>query len=661
MDIRRFLAELRGRGVYRVAALYAAGSWALLQVADVMFPIIGLPDWTIVTVLIVAALGFPVALVLAWIFDLTASGLVEANKAAVDYGRLQLSTARLVELGLLLALVGLVGFLYLERLSSLESPAEVAAEDSARANRPSVAVMAFENMSDDPSAEYFGDGLAEEILNLLAQLTELDVAARTSSFYYKGKQVDLREVGRKLNVNHVLEGSVRRSGNRVRVTAQLIEMDSGFHVWSETFDRDYLDIFQIQDQIAMQVVSTMQVILSEGSRAILDDRPSVDPQAYDYYLQGRQYLRKSLSPESLDSAIALFDKALLLDNNYADAYAGLCESHLGFYNLELDSRHFELARSACETALSITPQALSIYVALGNLYTTSGRYAEAVALFEKALEINPRSADALDGLGNTYSLNQQPDLAEQTLIKAIEVQPGHWRGYMKMGAFLFQEGRFGEAIPYYRRITELMPDNAHVFSDLGAAHFLHGNFDRASEALRQSLELEPTALGYSNAGTALFYARQYSQAADMFIKAVEYAPEDFHGWGSLGDAYKYVEGKQGLAPPMYRNAIKLANKRLEVNPTDSETMGLLAHYHANLGERPEALTFLARAAELATGDMYTYYNAATALCALGDMDEAAAALAKAVDLGYSKRMIAVDANLCTLVERPEFRLDARDA
>ena len=180
MDIRRFLAELRGRGVYRVAALYAAGSWAVLQIADIIFPILDLPNWAIISVLIATALGFPVAIVLAWIFDITPSGIVSTDKAAIDYGRLQLSTARLVELGLLLALIGLIGFLYLERLSPWEPSAGDSAEASLRAKPASVAVMAFENMSNDPSAEYFGDGIAEEILNLLSRITEIDVAARTS-------------------------------------------------------------------------------------------------------------------------------------------------------------------------------------------------------------------------------------------------------------------------------------------------------------------------------------------------------------------------------------------------------------------------------------------------------------------------------------------------
>jgi len=253
MDIRRFLAELRGRGVYRVAAIYAAGSWAILQIADVFFPILGLPDWAITSVLLATALGFPVAIILAWIFDVTPAGIVETDSTAINYGRLNLSFARLVELGLLLTLIGLVGFLFVDRLSPGEANESASIEADPSVKRNSVAVMAFENMSVDPSVEYFGDGLAEEILNLLARITEINVASRTSSFYFKGKQVDLREVGRKLGVGYVLEGSVRRSGNQVRVTAQLIEMETGFHVWSETFNRDYGDSFRIQDQIAREV------------------------------------------------------------------------------------------------------------------------------------------------------------------------------------------------------------------------------------------------------------------------------------------------------------------------------------------------------------------------------------------------------------------------
>jgi TolB-like protein/Tfp pilus assembly protein PilF len=655
MDIRRFLAELKGRGVNRVAAFYAAGSWALLQIADVFFPILGLPDWAITGVLVAAALGFPLAIALAWVFEITPAGLVETDSRRLEFGHLSLSPVRVVELVLLIALVCLVGFLYIDRLTENNNDAESPFTSLPEDQRPSVAVMAFENISDDPSAEYFGDGLAEEILNLLTRLNELHVAARTSSFYYKGKDVDLREVGRKLGVGHVLEGSVRRAGDQVRVTAQLIEMKTGFHLWSETYDMDYGDSFRIQDEIARQVVAELQVLLSDNSLDILNDRPILDPQAYDYYLQGREYLRKSLSAESMERAVALFEEAVAQDKDYADAHAGLCDAKLGLYQLDLDPEHFEVARSACETALSIEPEALPVYVALGNLYRLSGRTEEALGQFEQALAIDPRSVDALDGLGQVYRFDNKATLAEKTFLRAIQVQPYDWRGYLSMGGVLFSSGRYEDAIPYYRRITELMPDNANAFNGLGACHSMLGDFDRAVEAFQRSLDLGPTTLAYANLGTNLFYTGHFEKAAEMYSKATESAPEDFRWWGQLGDAYRHADGLAEMAGPMYRKAIQLANKVIEVNPEDAKTLGLLAHYHAGLGDRDNALQYIGKASALAPKDVYVYYDAATALCSLGDEDQAALALKKAVELGYSRKLIVVDANLCSVASRPEFQ------
>ncbi|MEL7044441.1 MAG: hypothetical protein AAGL66_05390, partial [Pseudomonadota bacterium] len=221
MDIRRFLADLKTRGVYRVAAFYLAGCWALLQVADVAFPLVGLPDWAISSLLMAAAIGFPIALCLAWLFDLTAAGIAETDAASED-GSILLTPARVVEISVVATLALLVGYLYMERLSTtgrgLFGEGALAVGDE----RPAIAVMPFANLSNDPSADYLADGVAEEILNLLSSLGELDVAARTSSFYYRGRDVDLREVGKKLAVSHVLEGSIRRAEGRVRVTASFL-------------------------------------------------------------------------------------------------------------------------------------------------------------------------------------------------------------------------------------------------------------------------------------------------------------------------------------------------------------------------------------------------------------------------------------------------------
>ncbi len=651
MDVRRFLAALKGRGVYRVAALYAAGSWALLQVADVFFPILGLPDWSITALLAAAALGFPIAIAFAWIFEINPQGSIGTTPSSVDYGRLKLSPARMLELILLVALVGLVGFLYVERLA----PGRGGEPATSSTERPSIAVMAFENMSDDPSVEYFGDGLAEEILNLLAKLSELDLAARTSSFYYKGKDVDLRDVGRQLGVNHVLEGSVRRSGDRVRVTAQLIEMETGYHTWSETYDRDFSDSFRIEDEIARQVVGNLQVILSENSQEILDRRPTLVPEAYDYYLQGRDYLRSVPSDERLAAAVVLFERAIALDPEYAEGYAGLCDARLGQYRSNLDLDYFELAREACERALDLNHDAMPVYIALGNLYRYSGQYGASINEFNNALAINPSLIEALVGLGETLALDDKPIQAEAALERAVNVQSFDSRAFIAMGAFLFSLGRFEEAVPYFRRTTELMPDNFQAFNNLGAVYYMMGDLDRAAEAWQRSLSLQPNAVTYSNAGSSLFFLGRYREAAEMYQKAVEYAPEDYHSWGHLGDAYRFTDGLQDLAVPMYQNAIQLALERLKVNPSDAGALALVGHYYAASGNREQALLYHARATALAPRDMLVNYHSAQILSTLGELDQAMAALGRAVELGYSTDLVQADAGLAPLRDRQEYK------
>jgi len=545
--------------------------------------------------------------------------------------------------------VFLVGFLYLDRLKPEQQQAGAGA-----AVRESIAVMPFVNMSDMAEVEYFGDGLAEEILNLLARLNELDVAARTSSFYFKNRDVDIKQIAEHLGVRHVLEGSVRRSGDTVRVTAQLIDASNGFHLWSETYDRDFKDTFRIQDEIARQVVDKLQVILSDNSQKILDQRPVLDPQAYDYYLRGREYLRGSLSADNLDQAEELFRKAVELDPEYAEAYAGLCDSYLGHYRIEFDPVQYQHAETACQQALELDSRDPWVYIALGNLYRYSGKYGEAINEFDQALAINPNAVDALIGLGETYQLDNKPQQANDTLLKAIKLQPNYWRGYMSMGSFLFSAGRFDEAIPYYRRIAALMPDNAEIFNDLGAAYFMINEFESAAEYLQMSLERAPTALAYSNAGASLFFLGRFEEAADMYQKAVEYAPEDFQNWGALGDAYRNTRDYKELAEPMYLNAIKLASERLKINPMDATTLGLVAHYQASIGDREQALQYIARANALSPGNLYVHYNTATTMCALGELDKAREALEKAVELGYSTDLVKIDASLCGLGDDPQF-------
>ena len=570
-----------------------------------------------------------------------------------------MTPVRLAEFSLIITLIMLVGFLYLERLGS-QGRQSAAAERHSRGGsemrqRASIAVLPFTNMSGAENIEYFGDGLAEEILNLLAKLNEMNVTARTSSFYFKNKEVDIQQIGQHLGVEHVLEGSIRKQGERIRVTAQLIDVKSGFHLWSETYDRNFDNVFSIQDDVAKQVVDNLQLILSKASLQALERRSTLDPVAYDYYLQGRDYLRRPAGPALLDRAIGLFDKAVALDPAYAEAHAGLCDSYLSHYSRSRDVIHFEKAENACQRALSLDEQAIVVYIALGNLYRHSGLYGLAEQEFNTALTLNPRAVDAYGGLAETQLLDNKPELAEKNFRKAIELQPNYWRGYMSMGGFLFETGRIEEAIPYFQRNTELMPDNELAFNNLGAAFYLTGQFEQATTAWQQSLELTPTVVVYSNLGSSLYFLGRFDEAAEMYQKAVELAPEDYESWGNLGDAYRFSRGLHELATPMYQNAIKLASELLKINASDAETMSLVAHYYANIGEREQALQYMARATALAPQNWTVNYNTATALVALGELEQAMTVLEKALDLGYTPHLVQVDASLEELKKLPEFQ------
>jgi tetratricopeptide (TPR) repeat protein len=217
-----------------------------------------------------------------------------------------------------------------------------------------------------------------------------------------------------------------------------------------------------------------------------------------------------------------------------------------------------------------------------------------------------------------------------------------------MGNFLFSSGRFAEAVPYYRRTANMMPDNFMAINNLGAVHFMLSEFDQAAEAWQRAIALNPNAVTYSNAGSSLYFSGRYREAVDMFQKAVEQAPEDYELWGNLGDAYRFTSELQELAVPMYQNAIKLALAHLEVNPSDANTLALIGHYYAAAGNREQALLYNARATALAPRDMAVNYHSAVMLSTLGELEPAMAALARAVELGYSKDLIAADAGLAPL-------------
>jgi adenylate cyclase len=324
-------SELRRRNVIRVGAAYAAIGWLLVQVADVVFPLLGAPDWVLNILVVVLLLGLPVAVVFAWVFELTPDG-VKREKDIDRLASITRSTGRKLDRVIIVVLVIALGYFIWERQARIE-PVEPVAQPSVESSTPevvespgkrSIAVLPFVNMSADPENEYFADGLSEELLNQLAQIHDLQVAGRTSSFSFKGKNEDLRLIGDTLDVANVLEGSVRRQGNKVRVTAQLIRVDDGFHLWSNAYDRTMDDVFVIQDDIASNVANALKIVLDEESWQRMQDAGVRNVDAFVEFQKGRELYDLAHGGAdlmgTLEEGMVHFDRALELFPEFAAAY-----------------------------------------------------------------------------------------------------------------------------------------------------------------------------------------------------------------------------------------------------------------------------------------------------------------------------------------------------
>lgn len=379
-----FLQELKRRRVTKVAIAYAAVAWAVTEVSATVLPEFGVPEWTLKFIVICLIAGFAITMVMTWIFDVTPEGITR-TEAAPTSTHAQRTRYR-VSFGLLLA-IGVLGLAWL--LYERGVGPTVAAGP-----RDSVAVLPFANLSGDPSQDYFSDGMSEELLNLLAQVPRLKVAARTSSFAYKGQNVDVRRVARELGVDTVVDGSVRSSGDRIRITANLVDAESGLYIWSETYDRQLADIFAIQDEIAAAIVQELKLELGgESSPTAMGQHekpPTQNVEAYQLYLQGRHFWKRR-GEENIRRAIDLYQQAVGLDPAFARAHAAIAAAYVvlpGYANLPKDEP-YELAVTSARQALALDPNIGEAHAVLAQINSDRGNWLDAEAGFFFATSLDP--------------------------------------------------------------------------------------------------------------------------------------------------------------------------------------------------------------------------------------------------------------------------------
>ncbi len=477
---RRLFAELKRRKVFRVAAVYGAVGFAVLQGADVLIPALHLPPQLTTGVAVVVLLGFPIALVLAWAYERTPEGVKLTQEAAPEE---------------LTAIVDLpAGRRWVAGIAALFGTALLVAGGwwvlgrSSSGGYDSIAVLPFANLSDVEENEYLGDGLAEELLNALARIDGLKVAARTSAFAFRGAGVNVREIGETLGVSTVLEGSVRRSNERVRINVQLVDAADGFRVWSSEYDRKIGDLLELQDQIAAEVVEALSPALAAGAapgseRATTSARTN-DPAAYEEYLRGRYLWNKRTAP-SIESAIEHFRRAIELDPAFALAWAGLADAYLTlqWYLADADwDALLEQGRAAAERALEIDPDLAQARTSLALYHASRWNWDEADAEFRRALEIDPDYSTARYWYAHTLApLGRLDEAIEQAKLGA-ELDPlslVNNRGYAMILAYA---GRLDEALAELARVVALDSTYVGSWMTYTELYTMTGDWDRAADA-----------------------------------------------------------------------------------------------------------------------------------------------------------------------------------
>jgi len=426
-----FFKELKRRNVFRVGIAYTVATWLLIQVTDTVFPRIGLPDSAVTLVIALLVIGFIPALIFAWAFEMTPDGI----KREKDIDRTQSitpTTGRKLDRMIIGILTVTVAYLLIDKLVLQEpasaEPAQTTVTEAAVVGEtnPSIAVLPFVNMSADADNEYFSDGISEELLNVLVKVSSLHVASRTSAFAYKGKELPLSQIARELNVENVLEGSVRKAGNRVRITAQLINAKSDRHLWSETYERELVDIFDIQEEISNHIVDALKVALNVGETAALEraQRPTENAEAYELYLQGR-YAWRLRHEDNIRRSIELFEKAIVLDPNFARAYEGLASawSVLPSWSDIGPAESLSHANIAAVHALQLDPTLSEARAVLAESAFLEYRWADGIAAYQQALSNEPRNPTLHQWLGEAFGnmgLNARA-LAEMRI--AYELDP----------------------------------------------------------------------------------------------------------------------------------------------------------------------------------------------------------------------------------------------
>src|SRR5437868_3291749 len=565
MNFANFFAELKRRNVYKVAVAYAVVGWLIAQISTQIFPFLEIPNWVVRLIIVLIAIGFPIALVIAWAFEATPEGIKRtevADTMPAVAGQKKHAWIYVVIVGTAIS----VALFFLGRYTAQSREGGRPPAAAGSLPQKSIAVLPFDNLSRDPDNAFFAEGVQDEILTRLAKVADLKVIARTSTQKFKSAPTDLREVAKQLDVTNILEGSVQKANDQVRVNVQLINALTNSHLWAEIYDRKLTDIFAVESDIAKTIADALQAKLTGSEKRMMAAQPTSDTTAYELYHKGRSLWGKRTG-DNIPKAIAFYEQAIARDPNYALAYAGLSDAFIlaPFYAGADRRESYSKAKEAALKALRLDPNLAEAHLALGKvLFFSEIDLAGATREYKRAIELKPNDATA-----------------------------HHWFGNDTLTAL----GRFDEAIAEGRRAIELDPLSIVINADVGSTFYYAGRYDESARQLRKTLEIDPTSFyAHYNLGIALQAAGDLSGAIAEYEKAKQLSDNTYVSM--LCAQAKAYAGDKDAALRMLSDLDKVSQQR--------EVVGYLRTLlYLSLNNKDEALRWLEQNSREGAGSTLT--------------------------------------------------------
>ena len=482
MNPKNFFAELKRRNVYKVAIAYGVVAWLLMQVASQIFPFFEIPNWGVRLVVLLLVIGFPVAIILAWAFELTPEGL-KRTEVADELPRKSEQNRAWIYVVIIAGVVA-AGLFFFGRYTSSKQGAEM--------SEKSIAVLPFENRSEDKTNAYFAEGVHDEILTRLSKIADLKVTSRTSTQHYKSAPKNLAEIAKQLGVAHVLEGSVQKSGDEVRVNVQLIKAANDSQVWAETFDRKLTDIFSVESDVAKAIADQLRAHITRLEEQVIAAKPTKNIEAYDAYLRGRYFWNKRTS-DGIKHAIEHFQQSIERDPDFALGYVGLADSYIAltFYNFVAPHEAMPKAKESAIKALELDDTLAEAHASLAHvLMNYDWNWSAAEKEFKRSIELKPDYATAHEWYAIHYlTATGRLEEAVQEMKRALELEPASLVMNTFMGAALYYAGRYDEAIDQCRRTVQMDPNFAVAHWHLGLAYEQKQVLDAATEEFKKAISL----------------------------------------------------------------------------------------------------------------------------------------------------------------------------